>query len=270
MSQVDLFGNGVENLSSPYCPVDSPASRSVVPGSEKARAMTVSSGRKCSALLRSCGPLGCLERMLLESSEWHSTIALLTWRISGTPAGRSIFQLVPSVPSIGERGSSLLLTPSATQIDPTEERFQKRTDYRKSIGRKWVADRLSEQLAMLPTPTTPRPHDTEKTAGVYTKSQNQKDLTYAITTIPTITCNTGKNTSPGINFDMREKKAHLDGVFMNQVGKKNGLQLQPAFAEWMMGFPTGYTDLPASEMPLSRNKSIRSSKQSQTSKGGTK
>ena len=42
----------------------------------------------------------------------------------------------------------------------------------------------------------------------------------------------------------------------------HGLKLQPAFAEWMMGFPEGWTALDASEMPSSRSKSTRSSKRS--------
>ena len=45
-----------------------------------------------------------------------------------------------------------------------------------------------------------------------------------------------------------------------------GLKLQPAFAEWMMEFPIGYTELSASEMPLSRSKPTRSSKRLQTMK----
>jgi len=86
--------------------------------------------------------------------------------------------------------------------------------------------KLAGKIAMLPTVTTPRPHGNDKTAGVFIESQNQKDLTCAL-------------------------------------GKNHGLKLQPTFAEWMMGFPEGWTALDASEMPSSRNKSIRSSKQSQ-------
>jgi len=39
------------------------------------------------------------------------------------------------------------------------------------------------------------------------------------------------------------------------VGENIGLKLQPAFVEWMMGYPEGWTELPASklsEMRLSR------------------
>ncbi len=43
--------------------------------------------------------------------------------------------------------------------------------------------------------------------------------------------------------------------------------LNPTWVEWLMGFPEEWTALSASEMPLSRSKSTRSSKQSQTLKG---
>jgi hypothetical protein len=35
------------------------------------------------------------------------------------------------------------------------------------------------------------------------------------------------------------------------VGPKAGLKLQPAFVEWMMGYPIGWTDLKDSETPSS-------------------
>jgi hypothetical protein len=117
------------------------------------------------------------------------------------------------------------------------------------------AMKLEQAINLLPTPIVCGNYNREgasKTSG--------NGLATAIKLLPTVTANTGKNTSLGINFDKREAKCHLDGVFMNQIGKKSGLRLQPAFAEWMMGFPIGWTDLPHLEMPSSRNKSIRSSK----------
>ena len=115
----------------------------------------------------------------------------------------------------------MLPTPNARDYKDTGVN----TDYRKLAGK----SKLAGKIAMLPTVTTPRPHDTEKTAGVYIESQNQKDLTYAL-------------------------------------GKNHGLKLQPAFAEWMQGFPEGWTALDASEMPSSQRKSTRSSKRLQTLK----
>ena len=126
-----------------------------------------------------------------------------------------------SEPAIEESECSLLPTLAARDYKDVGIN----TDYRK-LAKK---SKLAGVIAMLPTVTTPRPHDNEETAGKYIPSQNQKDLTYAL-------------------------------------GKNLGLRLQPAFAEWMMGFPGGWTALNVSEMPLSQSKSTRSSKQSQTSK----
>ena len=61
-------------------PVDSRASRSVLPGSEEARTMTVTSGLKCLESYANSSQLGSLVRMCLESSIWHSTRCLLTWK----------------------------------------------------------------------------------------------------------------------------------------------------------------------------------------------
>lgn len=58
---------------------------------------------------------------------------------------------------------------------------------------------------MYPTPTTPRPHDSENTAGKYMPGQKQKDLTY-------------------------------------EVAREGG-QLNPDWVEALMGYPLGWTDI---------------------------
>lgn len=94
-------------------PADSPASPFLSPGSDEARRTTVTSGRKCCALSRSSGPLGSLVRTLLASSAWRSTRCLLTWKVSATPARRSLYRLVPSMPRTGGTGVRLWPTPTA-------------------------------------------------------------------------------------------------------------------------------------------------------------
>jgi hypothetical protein len=66
---------------------------------------------------------------------------------------------------------------------------------------------------LLPTPTTPRPHDSENTAGKYMPNQKQKCL--------------------------------------ESVVAKNGGQLNPMWVEWLMGYPLGWTDSKAAVTPLS-------------------
>jgi hypothetical protein len=68
---------------------------------------------------------------------------------------------------------------------------------------------LPMAVKMWPTPTTPRPHDNEKTVGKYIPSQNQKDLTEAVA--------------------------------------RDGGQLNPEWVEVLMGFPLGFTDMSEGE-----------------------
>ena len=92
-------------------PEDSPVSLSLLPGSEKAKMMTVISGRKCSELYGNSGPLGSLVRMCLESSIWHSTRCYLTWKTKATPLNRLLFRLAVSMPRTEETGCALWPTP---------------------------------------------------------------------------------------------------------------------------------------------------------------
>lgn len=112
---------------------DSLASHSVLPGSEKARQMTVSSGLRCAALLRNQGPIGCLLRTFLESSEWNSTACFLTWKTSATPHGRLLFQLAPSVPTTSEIGFSLLPTPGANDWKTSKKEGQRRGQLNEAV-----------------------------------------------------------------------------------------------------------------------------------------
>src|SRR5574343_270525 len=87
-----------------------PASHSPTPGSETARKMTVTSGRKCAVLSKHSGPLGSLVKMLLGTSQWASTMCWLTWTDSATPRKRLLFRLVPLAHSTDETGYGLLPT----------------------------------------------------------------------------------------------------------------------------------------------------------------
>ena len=62
---------------------------------------------------------------------------------------------------------------------------------------------------------------------------------------------------------MTKDRPHMDQL-PNAIthGTNPGLRLQPAFVEWMMGYPIGYTDLKPSEMPLSRKSLKKLEKQS--------
>lgn len=208
-----------------------PANHSVLPGSEEAKMMTVTSGLKCSALLSNSTPVGLLGKMLLESSIWRSTKCYLTWKVQATPRSRLLFRLAPSMPTTDETGPQLWLgtQTAGTGTKGRSAAWRKgKTPNLQEFVQMWPTPKatlrgdcpserrrhspdLASMVKLLPTPTTPRPHDTENTAGKYIASQNQKDLTYAVA--------------------------------------QEGGQLNPTWVEWLMGFPTGWTDLNALETP---------------------
>ena len=76
------------------------------------RKMTVTSGQRCLELYRNSDRLGCLVRMCLESSIWHSTRCLLTWKTSATPDKRLLFRLAVSMPRTSETELLFWPTPS--------------------------------------------------------------------------------------------------------------------------------------------------------------
>jgi hypothetical protein len=123
---------------------------------------------------------------------------------------------------------------------------------------------LSGAVALLPTPQaydSENPHEPRLKKDRQTRDPNAKgsyrgDLKDIIFMLPTPTSRDHKDTGNLENVP-------VNALLGRELGKNHGLKLQPAFAEWMQGFPIGWTELSASEIPSSRNKSTRSSKPSQ-------
>ena len=217
---------------------DSHASLLVLPGSEKARKMTVTSGLKCSALYKRSGPLGCLVRMCLESSIWHSTRCYLTWKMSVTPARRSLFQLAVSMPrtsdsesafwptmlasSLGSKGSQQMLQRMVDKgIMTAEEKRQMVSGNGGKINPEW-AEWLMGYLRMF-TALIPTPTQTDYRGGClsrYYRSQNVQ-----------------------VERE-RERERGWDGLLRSIECSPRGRigYLNPEWIEWLMGYPIGWTE----------------------------
>ena len=222
--------------------------------------MTAISGRKCVGSWTNSGPLGCLEKMLLDSSRWASTRCFLTWKPSATPAGRLLFRLSPSMPRTEGTESGLLHTPTETanQLAPSMATREPGS---------WARD-----SRLLPTPTV--------TAA--TQGQNEPDGKRGQTLVsaargqlwPTPSATDYKGSGQTGQTRDRLDYAAERGATKNKLypspdlgmakgwGEASAAQrhrlggsLNPAWVEWLMGFPLGWTDLNASETPLSRKSS---------------
>lgn len=205
-------------------PADSPASPFLLPGSAEARRMTATSGQKCCGLLRNCSPVGLLARMLLGSSQWRSTRCYLTWKLAGTPQGRLLFRLVPSTPRTA--GIGLPLWPTVTKFDATCGDLPGK-EYN---GESRHAMKLIQAAKLWPTP---RANDGEKRGEVSPDPRN--GLPGAVRMFPTPIATDWKNRG---TRDSRKGRKY-------QLQTHVGGQLNPTWVEWLMGFPTGWTDLDA-------------------------
>lgn len=223
-------------------PGDSRASRSVQPGSEEARMMTVTSGRKCLELSKNSGPLGLLEKTLLESSIWRSTRRYLTWKIKATKQGRLLFQLAASMPRTCGADALLWHTPTAR-----DSKGANSTAHLIREGRRNHTDQLENAVKLWPTPTSRCGAGASQTAT----RQGGPDLQTAAQMYPTPT--TGAGLCGGTGNYQQLKALEASGQITEEERRSmaagNGGQLNPTWVEWLMGFPLGWTDLSASETP---------------------
>ena len=223
--------SGQDWTQSQYYQEDFLASHSLQPGSDGARRMTVTSGRKCAELYRKSGPLGSLVRMLLGSSAWSSTRCFLTWKASATPAKRLLFRLVPSMPRTEETDAPFFVsTPTANMRKRSAKFAEGRTPT------------PAEFVQMWPTPTA---RDCKGTNSVEHLTREGKrnhldQLPNAVKMWPTPTARCHQTPCE-----------HGDGS--PDLATSIGGQLNPTWVEWLMGFPLGWTDLDASETPSCPN-----------------
>lgn len=209
-----MNGQGCEQLT--LFQEDFHASHSPSPGSAEARTMTVTSGRKCSELYANCSPLGSLVKTLLESSIWHSTRYLLTWRASATPAKRLLFRLVASTPRTSETDVQSWATPTTMDHLPQrsgESLIRLATTTLKGCKR---PSNLREQVVQetclrWPTPTTG--------AGLCGGTGNYGQLM------------------------LLKKRGIITEEERQSMSQGNGGQLNPDWVELLMGFPAGWTKL---------------------------
>ena len=213
------------------------------PGSVEARKTTVTSGRRCSELFASADPLGSVQRMLLDTSAWVSTKCWLTWKVKTTPAGRLLFQLVPRMHHTDEIESGLWATPRRMIPTPTaSDHIERESSSSEAVNpltgksvsldrfvRFWPTeeDQKSGIPQMWPTPTA-----RDGKSGKGKQPRQFSELNSTVERMwPTPTASDSKFQS-------------LDVAARNQkIAEEAGGSLNPQWVEWLMGYPSGWTDL---------------------------
>lgn len=238
----------------------SPVSPSAQPDEEKERETTATSGRTLCESSPPFGPIGSFLRTLLASSAWYSPIVRLQWKrkplystmqlrrhapLSGKSSTTlkkqgmklhrlSLYQLSASARLTSETESGLSATPTesmATMQDFVQAKFHS-------------SKRPKYSEAMLPTPTVPREHDSDETAGKFYESQTRGYLARELM-LPTPAARDYKSDlGQQTDEDLYGKNGKpLARTIQYQDGQRTGMKLQPAFALWMMGYPEDWCDL---------------------------
>ena len=213
-----------------------PANPSHSPASKKALKTIATSGRQCLSLLSKKDPLLLLAKMLLVTSRWGSTRCFLTWKVKATPQGRLLFQLAPSMPRTEETesGSSpnMWATPTAATAQGTSRPPSPGGGSRD----------LRQDVRLFPTPTA---QDNAQVRGVGKTVGTKRGTTLGgfARMWPTPRASEWKGTGPlgSKSHNHRLEKGYLDAT-VQERGQVSG-SLNPAWVEWLMGYPEGWTDL---------------------------
>ena len=210
--------------------------------------MTDTSGRKCLELSKLSGRLGLLEKMLLDTSLWASTRCYLTWKPKDTKQGALLFRLSPRMPTTAETDAGLWATPNAMDHLPqrSEGSLKKMAEgHRKGRAlpsnlreqvdpetvRKWQE---AQEPKMWATPTAAIAQGSS--AGNPNRKNAGRDLRQDVKMYPKPAARDYKGMS---GKGRQERKGNPKDTLPNAVGGS----LNPAWVEWLMGYPVGYTDL---------------------------
>ena len=211
------------------------------------------SGQSILDLSKNAGQLGLLEKMLVDTLNSVSTPLSRTWKVKTTPLGRLVFQLRASAPTTKEKESGLWRTPDAHvgRGPSSEKRMKMKLEKKMPIS---LNDQVAHPHLMWPTPTSQTAGKGKTLQTLTTKDGQpakpgeraynpktgkhyQVTLDRAVAMWPTPTTQDSKNN--GNPSQIKRKTKPLNA--------KVGGSLNPTWVEWLMGYPSGWTDLNVSE-----------------------
>lgn len=206
---------------SPSFPAASPASPSPPQDEGKALRMNAIYGRKCAELLPSCGPVGCLGKMLLASSIWGSTKRFLTWQKRDTLFSHSYFRLAASAHGMSAKEllSSRLMFPTPLASDKNTGKDVRNLDVFLSDNGIFRKRNKNGSIWSLP-------------------------LSAAVFYLTPVASDGFRSTLKPSSFDPKKKDGNLSAqmIALEQPEADNAA-LNPDWVEWLMGFPQGWTDV---------------------------
>jgi DNA (cytosine-5)-methyltransferase 1 len=170
---------------------------------------------------------------------WGSIEFSATWPKSGmTQSGKS-FQQPPLVRHTKETGYSLWPTPTTQEIEHPNAELTTTGRRKSKNGKSSHSLGLADAVQMWPTPTV------DNSKNVTRKSGSFQSLVRAVNESlwPTPTASSWGSTGHRAMLQTKVDNGTISESDKKQMVSGNGGKLNPTWVEWLMGFPTGWTDL---------------------------
>ena len=227
-------------------PADFRASPFPWPASNLGKKTNAIYGQKCYGLSENLRRVGLSLKTYLESCELPGTQFARTWSVKALTSGYLVLKLRLSERRIDAKGPSLWRTPEA-------EDSANRTFAVNSRGE----PKLSAQVKLWPSPTT-RDYRSADTNPSTKRFMAKSELNTAVKMFPTPTATVATHGGPnqrdssgrpGLQMAAAMYSApcagHVEGTSGGEMTRSlrsnAGGQLNPAWVEWLMGFPIGWT-----------------------------
>lgn len=255
-----------------YCPEDSPASRSVSRENDKGKMTSGGSGQNTLDSFGNASPIGLLLRMLQTSQTYQNLEGSMPiWKMRVMKSGFLKYQL--QVPEHRTSGNDVSWLPTPCASDKKRMKTSPAEFNRHSPNLPIFAAMIHVGIHRLPTPMSSqdfkpiRPLTPQESAGKHgmmlCAALSIKGYHYLPTPLRS-------KMEPARELLPKEKDIGyhygkmLPGVVGDVLPSLIGQRIHPLFVEWMMGFPSEWTnpDCKLSAMQLCPGKSIQSSKQS--------
>lgn len=225
---------------------DSPASQLAAQEKGKAKKTRAGYGRSSTGSFAKLNQDGSWSKMYQDCCLLTLEGSLLEYCETFPKAGMMRNGILYRLPALEHHTSEKECSLSQRWSTPcTGDIFTKKAALRPSriaTGRK--TDYLARQVLMWPTPTKSDGGGGPGCSG----RDGGENLRTAVQSFPTPRANDWKG---GLPANTKSKRAECDFYLPDKVNKLEGGsgQLNPAWVEWLMGFPLGWTDLEHSEMP---------------------
>ena len=155
--------------------------------------------------------------------------------------GKSVWEAQGKIPAMFPTPTTQEVEHPDAQLTENGRRLSKDGKSSHSLG-------LADVVRLWPTPTA---RDWKGAAGYKKESRNFADLTYRAQILdghrpwPTMSANGMGNTGSRQMLDKKIEEGSLTEQEKRGMSAGNGGSLNPTWVEWLMGFPTGWTDLEA-------------------------